>query len=275
MAELDEISNEELFNSALSDEAPELVEQTIEGEGDTRARDEHGRFVSKTEELEAKPEATQETKPAEQKDEAHVPSWRLKEIREERDALRQQNADLQRRFLASQPKPEPVAKPDIFEKPDEFVRSNIEEMVTPLQQQFSSFIETVSRKDAVREHGQERVTEAFSALDQAAKSGDPQAQAIVQSVKKSMDPYGDIVNWYRGAEASRDPDAFFQRRLEEALKDDKFKGELLTKLQPPSEEQPKPVFKLPPSIGKVPLARSASDEAGSMNDSSLFEHAMR
>ena len=198
------------------------------------------------------------------------------EIREAYERADRRASEYERRFLALQPKPEPVAKPDIFEKPDEFVRSNIEEVVTPLQQQFSSFIETVSRKDAIREHGQERVTEAFSALDQAAKSGDPQAQAIVQSVKQSMDPYGDIVNWYRGAEASRDPDAFFQRRLEEALKDDKFKGELLTKLQPPSEEQPKSVFNLPPrSIGKLPAARSASDDVGSMNDASLFEHAMR
>jgi hypothetical protein len=70
--------------------------------------------------------------------------------------------------------------------------------------------------------------------------------AIVQAVKQSMDPFGDIVNWYRGAEASRNPDAFFQRRLEEALKDEKFKGELLTKLQPPPEEKPGSVFKLPP-----------------------------
>jgi hypothetical protein len=69
--------------------------------------------------------------------------------------------------------------------------------------------------------------------------------AIVQAVKQSMDPFGDIVNWYRGAEASRNPDAFFQRRLEEALKDEKFKGELLTKLQPPAEEKPGSVFKLP------------------------------
>ena len=273
MAELDEISNEELFNSALDDEQPEVIEQIAEGEGDTRSRDEQGRFIAKTGEPEPTPEPEQ-AKPAEVKEPAE--SSGMRQLREAYERADRRASEYERRFLALQPKPEPVAKPDIFEKPDEFVRSNIEEVVTPLQQQFSSFIETVSRKDAIREHGQERVTEAFSALDQAAKSGDPQAQAIVQSVKQSMDPYGDIVNWYRGAEASRDPDAFFQRRLEEALKDDKFKGELLTKLQPPSEEQPKSVFNLPPrSIGKLPAARSASDDVGSMNDASLFEHAMR
>lgn len=272
MAELDEISNEELFNSALNDEQPEVIKQIAEAEGDTRSRDEQGRFVAKTGEPEPKTEPEQ-AKPAEVKEPAESPGMR--QLREAYERAERRASEYERRFLALQPKPEPVAKPDIFEKPDEFVRSNIEEVVTPLQQQFSSFIETVSRKDAIREHGQERVTEAFSALDQAAKSGDPQAQAIVQSVKQSMDPYGDIVNWYRGAEASRDPDAFFQRRLDEALKDEKFKGELLTKLQPAPEEKPTTVFKLPPSIGRVPPARSASDEVGDMSDSSLFAHAMR
>lgn len=272
MAELDGISNEELFNSALNDEQPEVIEEIAEGEGDSRARDEHGRFVAKTEGPESKPESGQ-VKPVETKEPAESPGMR--QLREAYERAERRASEYERRFLALQPKPDPVAKPDIFEKPDEFVRSNIEEMVTPLQQQFSTFIETVSRKDAIREHGQERVTEAFSALDQAAKAGDPQAVAIVQAVKKSMDPYGDIVNWYRGAEASRDPEAFFQRRLEEALKDDKFKGELLTKLQPAPEDKPNPVFKLPPSISKVPPARSASDEVGDMSDQSLFEHAMR
>lgn len=272
MAELVELSSEELFNSALTDETPEVTEQVAADEGDTRARDEHGRFVAKAEEPEPKLEAEQ-VKPVEQKEPAESPGMR--QLREAYERAERRASEYERRLLAMQPKPEPVAKPDIFEKPDEFVRSNIEEVVTPLQQQFSTFIETVSRKDAIREHGEERVKEAFSALDQAANAGDPQAQAVVQAVKKSMDPYGEIVNWYRGAEASRDPDAFFQRRLEEALKDEKFKGELLTKLQPVPEEKPNPVFKLPPSIGRVPPARSASDEVGDMSDSSLFAHAMR
>lgn len=269
MAELDELSSEELFNSALNDEQPEVVEQAIEGEGDTRARDEHGRFA-KSEEVEPKPEATQEIKPAEPKEPAESPG-----VRQLREALERSNRradEVERQLIALRPKPEPVAKPDMFEKPDEFVRQNVQEIVAPLQQQFQGFIESTSRRDAIREHGQERVTEAFSALDQSAKAGDPQALAIVQAVKQSMDPFGDIVNWYRGAEASRNPEAFFQRRLEEALKDDKFKGELLTKLQP---AEVKSVVKLPPSFSKVPSARSASDEVGDMSDSSLFAHAMR
>lgn len=275
---MDELSNEELFNSALSDEIPEAKvtaeapEPEQREEGDTRARDDQGRFVAKTEEPEAKPDAKQEVKPvAEQKDEAQIPSWRLREIREERDALRVRLAALQ-----SQPKAEPIAKPDIFEKPDEFVRSNIQEALTPIEQKFSSFIETVSRRDAVREHGEERLTQAYSALDQAAKSGDPQALAIVQSVKQSMQPYQDIVGWYADREASLNPEAFFQRKLEEKLADEKFKGELMAKLQPAQESVPaKPVFKIPPSLNRAAAAAPVLDDGGDLSNESLFANALR
>ncbi len=270
-----EISSEELFNSAMNEVEPEVAEIAAEGESQI-ARDEQGRFAAKSEEVEAKPEAAQEAKPAvDVKEEAQIPSWRARELRERADAAEARARQFEAQLRSLQPKPEPVAKPDIFENPDGAIKAGVAEALTPIEQQFASFIETVSRKDAIREHGQERVAEAFSALDQAAKAGDPQAAAIVQSVKKSMDPYGDIVNWYRGAEASRNPEGFFQRKLEEALKDEKFKGELLTKLQPPSEEQPKPVFKLPPSIGKVPAAQSSSADGGDMSNESLFANAMR
>lgn len=273
---MDELSNEELFNSALNDAAPEVVE-TTESEADTRARDEQGRFVQKTEEAEKpKPEATQETKPAEAKDEAQIPSWRLREIREERDALRQQNAELQRRFLAAQPKPTETTRPDLFEKPDEFVRSNVQEALTPLEQRLSTAIETMSRNFAVAQHGEERLTQAYSALDQAAKSGDPQAMAVVQAVKQSADPYGDIARWYAKQEASLNPQAFFQRQLEEALKDEKFKGELLTKLQPAQEKQAaKPVFQVPPSLNRAAAAAPVLDDGGDLSNESLFANALR
>jgi hypothetical protein len=266
-----DFNDEELFTSALGDDLPaEVVEETTETEGETQARDEQGRFVAKTEEAEPVVTEPEQAKPVEAKDDAQIPSWRLRELREERDALRAQLLQVQQRQTKTPP--EPVAKPDIFEKPDEFVLANIQEVVVPLQQRFDTFIESVSRRDAIKEHGQERVTQAFSALDQAAKTGDPQALAVVQTVKKSMDPFGDIVSWYRGAEAAKDPDAFFQRRLEEALKDEKFKGELMSKLTP-TAQSPKSVVKLPPSLGRVPAAQAASDEVGDLSDASLFAHA--
>lgn len=272
-----EISNEELFQSALSDEPIEVREAETphsepESQSDTRARDEQGRFAKREEAQEPESKVEQQAKP-EPKDEGQIPSWRLREIREERDQLRQQLAQFQRQTL--QPKPEATPKPDLFEKPDEFVRSNVQEALSPIEQKFSSFIETVSRRDAIREHGDDRVTEAYRALDKAAASGDAQAMAVVNAVKQSMDPYGDIVRWYGEREPSLNPQAFFQRQLEVALKDEKFKGELLSKLQPAPQEKPKPVFNVPPSLNRAASAASVLDEGGDFSNESLFANAMR
>lgn len=270
---MENISDEELFKSALSNDTPEVAEQVTEERVDTRARDEQGRFVEKTE-PEPKPEPEAQAKPAEPKEEAIVPSWRLKEIREERDALRAQLAQFQRQ--APPKPPEPVAKPDIFEKPDEFVRSNVQEALSPLEQRLSTAIETMSRNFAISQHGEERIGEAYSALDQAAKRGDPQALAVVAAVKQSNDPYGDIARWYAGNEASLNPDAFFERKLTERLQDEKFKGELMQKLQPAPEEAPtKPVFRIPPSLNRAASAAAAMDEGGDLSNESLFSNALR
>ena len=268
-----DVSSEELFNSALSDEPPEVVEQTAESDQGV-ARDEQGRFAPKAEEP-AKPEPEAQAKPAEPKEEAQVPSWRLRELRERAEAAETRARQIEQQLLALRPKPEPVAKPDIFEKPDEFVRSNVQEIVSPLEQRLSTAIETMSRNFAISQHGEERVTQAYSALDQAAKRGDPQALAVVSAVKQSNDPYGDIARWYAGNEASLNPEAFFQRKLEEAMKDEKFKEGLMQKLSPTPEASPEPVFRLPPSVGRIPSAKAASESGGDMGDRSLFEHAMR
>jgi hypothetical protein len=269
-----EVSDGELFESALSNEQPEVTVEQTTTEGEGVARDEQGRFA-KSETVEPPKAEVEQAKPVETKEEAQVPSWRLRELRERAEAAETRARTIEQQLLALQPKPEPQAKPDIFEKPDEFVRSNVQEAISPLEKQFSEYREAMSQRMAIKDHGEETVTEAFKTLDQAAKAGDPQAVAVVQAVKKSMDPYGDIVSWYRGNEASRNPDGFFQRRLEEALKDEKFKGELMAKLQPAAEEKPKPVFNIPPSLARTASAASALQDGGDLSNESLFAAAMR
>lgn len=276
-----DISNEELFANALSDEPIEAVEASPEPQpepekpADDRPRDEHGRFAPKPEEPEKKPE--EQAKP-EPKEDAQVPSWRLRELREAREAAERRAQELERRLMSfqQQQRPEPAPKPDLFEKPDDFVRANVQEALSPIEQKFTNFIETVSRRDAIREHGEERVSEAYQALDKAAKNGDPAALATVQAVKQSMDPFGEIVGWYRQHEAALNPQAYFQRQLEESLKDEKFKTELLAKLQPQAsaDAKPKPVFNVPPSLNRAASAAASFDEGGDLSNDSLFKHAL-
>lgn len=274
-----DISNEELFANALSDEPIEVKEETPEPQpepekpAEDRPRDEHGRFAPKPEEAEPKPDA-QAVKP-EAKEEAQVPSWRLRELREAREAAERRAAQLEQQLMALRPKQEAAPKPDLFEKPDDFVRANVQEALNPIEQKFTNFVETVSRRDAIREHGEERVSEAYQALDKAARTGDPAALATVQAVKQSMDPFGEIVGWYRQHEAALNPQAYFQRQLEESLKDEKFKTELLAKLQPQTpQEKPKPVFNVPPSLNRAASAASSFEEGGDLSNESLFRTAL-
>ena len=83
------MDDKELFNAAMNDESvqddateqhteqaeAEQVAEQASDDGQQRDRDEHGRFV-----------AQQKQPDAAKQDEAHVPSWRLREEREQREA---------------------------------------------------------------------------------------------------------------------------------------------------------------------------------------------
>lgn len=267
-----DLTNEELFNSALNDEpiAEPVADETTE-QASEQPRDEQGRFAAKTEE--EKPVAKAEAK-SDDPVEAQIPSWRLREIREERDQLRALVAQLQ-----SQPRqqaPQPQQKPDLFEKPTEFVRGEAQELVAPVQTELAKMREEFSRMYAVDKHGEEKVSEAYGALDQAAKRGDPEAVAVVQRVKSSMTPFQDIMKWHEKhsvyTQIGSDPEAWFAKQLEAKLGDEKFKTELVAKLNPQSEK-PKPVFNVP-SLNRVAAAQAAIEESGDLTNESLFRHAL-
>src|SRR6187402_3396399 len=104
---IEEVSEEDLFNDAVSDEPAEAVTEEAVPEQEERPRDEAGRFAPKEEpKEELVAEAPQEGKPAVDDNAPQVPSWRVREIREERDALRRQLEEA-RRQPVEQPKPAP------------------------------------------------------------------------------------------------------------------------------------------------------------------------
>lgn len=82
------ISDADMFRSAMADEPPAEPQAEPKVDANGRAHDERGRFAPK--EADAAPIQQQEQKPEPQqapdKDEAQVPSWRLRELREQREA---------------------------------------------------------------------------------------------------------------------------------------------------------------------------------------------
>jgi hypothetical protein len=178
------MDDKELFNAAMADETP-VVEATPEPEASRKVeagqpRDESGRFAPKTVEApqaEAAPTQQQpEAVTTEAKDEAQVPSWRHRELREERDALRRQAEEPSRQSYATQqqmaemrqqlqslqaPKQEPV---DFFADPDKAIGQRLTPMRGAVGQLQADLRMETSRALAVARHGWDAVHEVEKAV---------------------------------------------------------------------------------------------------------------
>jgi hypothetical protein len=285
-------NDKEMFDAAM---APEPVEEVSTGQ----PRDEAGRFAPKEpEQIEAKTEVqaepVQETSSHETAEpvkadagaeEANVPSWRVRELREERDAfkrqLEQQAADFQRRMAQySQPAPQPQPKPDLYENPDAFVDHGVRQVVDPLRQEFGALKEEFSKRDAIRTYGEEKVKAAYDAVANGINQRDPEVLAIYQRAMNTMDPYGTIVSWHQQktvfGQIGSDPEAWFEKRLAERLKDPTFQAKQLqqiqTSVQPSTQRN---IVQLPPSLNKATGSNVTDDEtdANDMSSAGLFRHA--
>lgn len=273
---------------AAESEQPERAEQP---------RDEHGRFAPK--EAEATPaEQPVEAKAAEQpeqpKDEdGKVPSWRLRELREAREAaerraeetgrreyaLQQQLQAMQRQLAQlQQPKQEPV---DFFQNPDGALDQRIQPLRGEIDQFKNELRLEMSRELAVVKHGEQAVTEMERAIEQAMREGHPDMQTLAYRMRQSSNPAGVAMQWYQQSrlvkETGGDLSAYRQRVLDEALKDPAFQAKVMeaARGQAPVVQNGRPNIQLPPSLSRIPGSppeHSADD--GDMSDAGLFKHAM-
>lgn len=288
-------SDKELFESTEADVTPEIVEAPAEqpvAEIEGQPRDDHGRFAPKAQdepEPQPAPQAAQQ-QPA--RDEAHVPSWRVREIREEADRrLAEERANWERRFemlqRQNQPRPEPVKPPDVWENPDAFVQHGVQQAVDPIKSEIGQLREFYSRRDAEREHGADKVQAAFDWIKQGMAQRDPEAVATYQRAMQSMHPFGELVTAHQQRtvyqQIGSDPQAWFGKTLDERLASDpKFAGELLQKLQQTArggtapQGQGQPLVHLPPSLRNAPAARASNDDGdGDISNDALWAHANR
>jgi hypothetical protein len=293
----------ELFSSAVADEQvesttidqPEVQPQSAEPEHKTdatgRLHAPDGKFAPKTTTDAAPTQQQPEQTPSKPDQDAHVPSWRLREEREAREAAERRAQDREAHWQrqiaelqAKLPKAEPLPAPDVFENPDAFLQHGVRQAVDPVKQEIGQLREFYSQRDAVREHGVETVKAAFQALDQAANAGDPEARAVVARVKQSMHPFGDMVAWHKKqtviSQVGDDPNAWFEKQLEDRLNDQAFAGKMLERIRGsanvPVPNGQAPRVRIPPSLNRVAAAaRVTGDDDGDLTDNSLYRHATR
>lgn len=267
-------------------EAPQVESVTEQVE---TPRDERGRFAPKTAAEQATEQAAQEQPEApatEQPNRGSIPPYRLKEEADARRAAEERAAnnermlaEMQRQLQALQKQNEPQQPvPDIFEDGAGFVDHRTRAAIEPVKSELQQLREFYSQRDAVRDHGAEKVRAAFVALDQAAKSGDEEARAAVERVKSSMDPFGDIVKWHKKqtvfSTIGDDPESFVERQIEERLKDPTYQAKLLERIRGVAQGRPSTVTPLPPSLNRATSA-AAIDGDEDESDAGLLNAALR
>jgi len=296
-----DIDDKELFSSAMADDQiPEAAEQPAEAPApetprqEDRPRDEHGRFAASRQAAQEvqgdQPEQVAEAPQA--KEEANVPSWRLREVREEAERrVAETEARWQRQFemlqRQNQPKPEPTPAPDLFENPQGAIEYGARQLLTPIEQQqqqlraeLQETREYYSRRDAEKDHGPETVRDAYNALAQGVQARDPDAIHLYQQVMQSKHPFEVIV-------AAHKRNSVMQQ-ISQAGDLDKWVMQRAAELQQQQAAQQAPagrqqsngrpqgsIVKLPPSMSRIPASQLDGDDDGDMSDAALFKHAMR
>lgn len=293
--EQDGIGDEdELFSEMLSGDAPKFDAEpddrgsepaALEPEKGTRERDELGRFKAKASDTQEPPAeaeppkqvetpaeaaaqepATTQQPPAKEEDDGKIPSWRMREIREARDAERNARlaaeqkaaaleAQTQQAFAAIQhlqqqlhalqnppKKPEPVT---LFEDPDAFVGNfvgTVEQRFAAQQEAFQKQLRQMRLENNLSITAmvhKDDFQPAYEAFTQAVEAGD---RALAARVFGSADPGGAMVAWHREArtlkEIGTDPNAYLERKLEEKLKDPAFLAKALEAARAQAGGQP-------------------------------------
>lgn len=285
------MDDKELFEAAVSDTPVETVTETPEPVQTDQPRDDKGRFAAKAEDAEQETVAVAQTeqKPVEQKpDEAHVPSWRLREEREAREAAerraQEERAYWQRQLQEVQarlPKVEPTPAPDVFENPNAFLEHGVRQHVEPISREVQNIREGFSRMFAEDKHGPEKVKAARDWIEQGFANRDPEAIAAYQRAMNSMHPYGELVKAHQQrtvySQIGDDPSAWFEKTLADKLSDPTFAGSILQKIQQTQTSNPQRtnIVQLPPSLSRVPAAAPRVDDEGDLSDASLFKYATR
>jgi hypothetical protein len=303
------VSSTDLFRGAVADEAPPAEQQPTpqppeqqppeQQPSGAQPRDELGRYAARQEQ-QAPAAAIQQPAPLAQPgqqqplagdDGAMVPSWRHRELREQRDASEARARQIEAMYLDQQRQlqtlqqrfqepPKPETPPDVIADPDAYYRH----LQTGFQQQMRNMEANFSFRLAHQATG-ELFEHAYGEMIGRAERGDP---TVVRAVMQSPDPGAAMINWYRRemtlAKVGNDPDAWFEQQLGERLKDQKFAGGLLERMRGGAQQaqqangQGGPV-QLPPSLNRMAAAAPNKIEGanadGDMSDASLFNYAFR
>jgi hypothetical protein len=265
-----QFDDQELFNDA---EAPEAPDTPVAAAAEPEQTEQPEPVVA-----EATTEATTE-KPAVDDNAPLVPSWRLREINEEKRRATEEADRLKAELAAlrqAQPRQQEQPKPDMPAKPDPLL--DPEGYAKAVRDEIREEIIAERRETSLHAAHAKYTTEFEEAYSAAQKAVDPALKARMQT---SRDPGETLIQWHREQktrqEIGGDLNAYKQRLREEALKDPEFRKAAMAAWQ--AEATPltngRPNVALPPSINGVSRSNAAlsSTVGNDLSDDGLWEHA--
>jgi len=237
------------------------------------------------------PEPTPEEPPAPAAEaDSPIPSWRLREEAEARRLAEQRASALEARlneivghvnqFRAQREEEERSKKvPDFYEDPKAATEAAVMNVLAPFVQENRRVLMALNRAVAIGTHKEETVNEAEKEFLTAIERGTLDTSEY-ESVVQSPNRYDAVVRWHRrhktlGA-VGDDPQAWFDRQLEERMKNPDFQARMLESIRgtaPPA----RPLGtgrRLPPSLsGVTSVAGNGVTRTGVLSDSDLWSHA--
>lgn len=304
----DDLSEQDIFDST---ELPDEEVKTLTGEkpDSEQPRDEQGRFAAKAEKTEEPqaPQPPQEEQPPQDQqpaqqgskpEPAQAPPGVIEERRRRQEAEQREQARLAeleamrrelaevRGFLRGQQRPQEEPKPaeptDWFVDPDGRLNQSFQkftaETISPLQKQLMETNEYWSRKNAERDYGPDTVSAAYQWVQTQVNAGDQAAYAVLQRSLQSRDPYGLIVSEYQQRQAIKevgtDPNAWFEKTLEQKLADPTFQQKIAQKLGPAPTGRAAPLVSIP-SINRASGSAATPHDSVPGTEEELFEAAPR
>jgi hypothetical protein len=209
-----------------------------------------------------------------------VPSWRVREINEEKRARPKGLLPLKLNWLVWQAppqQPQPQAPPVKVERPDPLL--DPEGYAKAVREEIREEMLADRREMSLANAHRTYKTEFEEAYAAAQKNLDP---VLKMKMQTSRDPGETLIEWHREqkirAEVGNDPNAFFDRRLEAFLKDPANQAKVLERIrggvqpQPGAPRQAAPV-NLPPSLTRATAAATIDADDNDVSDDGLWRHA--
>lgn len=276
--EQETVDEQSLFDGAVSNE-PEVpaVESTVDEPAEpSQPRDPAGRFAAKQDEepLVADPAA----RPQVDDNAPQVPSWRVREINEEKrvlaaelETLRAEKArwatqQQQPRAAAPAPEQPVVEAPDPLLDPKGYAKHIRDEIRNEM---------IAERREASLQNAATKYKEEFGEAYQAAQQ--KMSPALRAMMHESRDPGETLIKWHREekakAEVGDDLAAYKKRLRDEALKDPEFRKAAMEawRNEQPAPSNGRPKIDLPTSINGLSRANALLKPDENPSDQQLFE----